>query len=107
MKRKPPRFKVFGKKVALWDDVVTAMDGKPYRLKRLCGIESKYISYAKIRGYFSEAHSWRIKNATCGRVRLTDYKNVEEKTVSSEGNETKPSDQYQAPFEVGDKEPNE
>lgn len=57
--------------IALWDDVLLEMEGKPYRVCRLCGIDEKAVSRAKYNGYYPESQARRIHEATLGRLNLT------------------------------------
>ena len=73
----PIRFQQAVKEVALWDDVVAAFNGRPYRMMSKTGISSIRIADAHNRGYFEEGHSYRIFKATNGRLKLTPYAEVQ------------------------------
>jgi hypothetical protein len=73
----PVRFRQAVKEVALWEDVVKAMNGKPYRLVTIANIASSKIYESRLRGYFDEGYARRIYTATNGRLKLTPYATVQ------------------------------
>lgn len=73
----PIRYKQAEKEVALWADVVEAMDGRPYRLVTISGIPSSKIYESRLRGYFDEGYARRIKQATNGRLKLIPYATIQ------------------------------
>lgn len=68
--RKSDIYRPAGAVIVLWEDVVAATNGHPYRLSRIAGICSANIARAKKRGYFTEYLARRIHDATVRRVTL-------------------------------------
>ena len=62
-----------GNVIALWDDVVAATNGQPFRLHSIAGITTYSISMARRKGFFSEKLARRIHDATNYRLPLIAY----------------------------------